>query len=135
MTYRLRHQVNTPVPRTAAGISTIVSQNMNDEALAVSVRRRSDASRGLIEIRLSFCDSQLIVFMNRSRLPSIPRYAFSAKSESPIATTRVSGFDADSVDASVVFAAGFASGFSAAGAGVAVATAIETGPARSPFSV
>ena len=47
-------------------------------------------------IRFSCCASQFTVFMNRSRLPSTPRYALAAKSESPIAATRVSGFGASS---------------------------------------
>ena len=71
--YRLRHQVKTPAPRTIAGMTTIDSQNMPADVLAVSVIRRSAASRGRIAIRLSCCDSQFTVFMNRSRLPSIPR--------------------------------------------------------------
>ncbi len=62
--------------------------------VAVSVRRRSSASFGRIEIRFSCCDSQPTVFMNRSRLPWMPSAPLAAKSESPITTTRVSGFGA-----------------------------------------
>ena len=61
---------------------------------AVIVTRRSSGSFGRMEIRFSCCDSQPIVFMNRSRLPGMPSAAFEAKSESPNTTTRVSGFGA-----------------------------------------
>src|SRR5215510_6552117 len=102
-----------------------VSQNIADDELAVRVIRRSAASRGLIEIRFSCCDSQFTVFMNRSRFPSIPRYAFAAKSESPMAATRVSAFGGSS-GLSAELDAGAGSGFSGDGAGTAVATAMET---------
>src|SRR4029079_1886265 len=50
--YRLRHQVNTPAPRTAAGITKIESQKIAERMFAVSVSRLSEGSRGLIAIRL-----------------------------------------------------------------------------------
>ena len=53
-------------------MKTIVIQNMAVDVLAVSVIRRSAASRGLMAIRFSCCDNQFTVFMNRSRLPSMP---------------------------------------------------------------
>src|SRR5689334_14243608 len=61
---------------------------------AVIVTRRSSASFGRIAIRFSCCDNQPTVFMNRSRLPCMPRPAFPAKSESPKTATRVSGLGA-----------------------------------------
>src|SRR5215216_4917688 len=90
--YRLRHHVYTPVANTTAGMMMIDIQPTALDCVAVNVTRRSDGSFARMAIRFSCCASQLTVFMNRSRLPSIPRYALAAKSESPTAASRVSGF-------------------------------------------
>ena len=66
---RLRHQLSTPAKNPEAGMMNNVSYMMLLCCAAVSVRRRSSASFGRIEIRFSCCDSQPIVFMKRSRLP------------------------------------------------------------------
>src|SRR3954452_7120446 len=89
-----RHQEATPAPKMQPGTISNDSQKMFDSCVAVSVMRRSSGSFGRIEIRLSCCDSQPIVFMNRSRLPGTPSVPLAAKSESPIIATRVSGFGA-----------------------------------------
>src|SRR4051794_19666469 len=89
-----RHQDATPAPKMQPGTISNDSQKMFDSCVAVSVMRRSSGSFGRIEIRLSCCDSQPIVFMNRSRLPGTPSVPFDAKSESPITARRVSGFGA-----------------------------------------
>ena len=64
------------------------------------------------------------MFMNRSRLPWMPRPALAAKSESPITTTRVSGFGA-SASPGLGGAAGVADAVTAA--------PIAIGPFLSPF--
>src|SRR5437763_16428130 len=89
-----RHHDATPAPKMQPGTISSDSQKMFDSCVAVSIMRRSSASFGRIEIRLSCCDSQPIVFMNRSRLPGTPSVLLAAKSESPITATRVSGFGA-----------------------------------------
>src|SRR4029077_8700359 len=118
-----RHQEALPAPKMQPGVISSDNQKMLVSWVAVSVIRRSSASFGRIEIRLSCCDSQPIVFMNRSRLPWIPRPEFASKSESPITATRGSGFGAS----------GASPGFGAADAtGAVTAAAIEIGPFLSP---
>ena len=82
-------------------------------ACALRVRRRSSGSRGRMEIRFSCCASQLTVLRNRSRLPCTPSQPFEAKSESPMAATRVSGFGASAAGV-LVSLAGLAPGPAAA---------------------
>ena len=65
-----------------------------------------------------------MMFMNRSRFPWMPRPALAAKSESPIVTTRVSGFAGASA------AGGLAASVAPDAADTAVP--IETGPFLSP---
>ena len=79
-------------------------------------------------MRFSCFESQLTVLRKRSRLPWNASQPLEAKSESPKTTMRVSGLAVSS---------GLAPG---AGAGASVAgedtaTASETGPALSPFSI
>src|SRR5437016_5350314 len=79
---------------------------------------------GRMAMRFSCCDSHPTVFMNRSRLPWMPRPALAAKSESPNTTTRVSPFFSGS-------APGF--GGSDGPDAADTAAAIDTGPFLSPF--
>src|SRR4051812_8533278 len=119
-----RHQEATPAPKMQPGTISNDSQKMFDSCVAVSVMRRSSGSFGRIEIRLSCCDSQPIVFMNRSRLPGTPSVPLAAKSESPITATRVSGLGASG-------SPGFGGAAGAAAADTAEPSGI--GPFLSPF--
>src|SRR3954470_134967 len=120
-----RHHDAIPAPKMQPGTISSDSQKMFDSCVAVSVMRRSSASFGRIEIRLSCCESQPMVFMNRSRLPGTPSVPLAAKSESPITAKRVSGFGA--------------SASPGLGGGAAAAAAADTadpraiGPFLSPF--
>ena len=111
------------MPKIDAGMISSESHWMFACCVAVSVMRRSSASLGRIEIRFSCCDSQPTMFMKRSRLPWIPSPEFAAKSESPMTTTRVSGFGAS----------GGSPGFGAAVELAETADPIDTGPFLSPF--
>ena len=71
--------------------------------------------------------------MNRSRLPAVPRNPFDAKSESPIATTRVSGFFGSSSFAASTWFSGFG-GAGASGAVAETAAPRGIGPVLSPFA-
>src|SRR6266446_3390915 len=121
--YRLRHQEYTPAPKTKPGMRISDRTVTLFCCAAVIVTRRSSGSLGRIEIRFSCCESQPIVFMNKSRLPGMPSADFDAKSESPNTTIRVSGLGA------------FASpGFGASDDGADTAAATVTGPGLSPLA-
>src|SRR5262245_50449995 len=69
--------------------------------------------------------------MKKSRLPEMPTAMLDAKSESPIATTRLSGFRSESAEAGVALPDG-GGGVTVAGAETAAPSVI--GPCLSPLS-
>ena len=77
--------------------------------------------------------SQFRAFMNRSRLPTVPRNPFDAKSESPIATTRVSGFFGSSSFVASTWFSGLG-GEGASGAVTETAAPRGIGPVLSPLA-
>src|SRR6478672_9761207 len=91
--YLLFHQVTMPMQTMASGNMTTLSQKTRLSFCAVRVRGRSSVDFGRMLIRSSSALSQLIMFMNRSRLPRVrePMARFSAHCEVPTTTKRPAG--------------------------------------------
>src|SRR5580700_2025195 len=90
MRYLLFHQVARPKPTTPSGKITAHIQNSAFSFCVVRFSGRSSVSLGRMEIRSSSEASQLIIFVNRSPLPSWrdPARLLVAQAEEPITTKR-----------------------------------------------
>src|ERR1019366_9283204 len=93
MDYLLFHQVARPNRTMASGKIKILNQDTMLSVLEVRLSGRSSGDLGRMLIRSSSALSQLIMFMNRSRLPSVrePMARFSAHCEVPTTTKRPLG--------------------------------------------
>src|SRR5260370_34176054 len=93
MNYLLFHQVARPKPTMPSGKMMTLSQNTRLSFCAVRESGRSSVDFGRMLIRSSSALSQLIMFMNRSRLPRVrePMARFSAHCEVPTTMMRPAG--------------------------------------------
>src|ERR1019366_5320768 len=91
--YLLFHQVARPNRTMASGKIKILNQDTMLSVFEVRLSGRSSGDLGRILIRSSSALSQLIMFMNRSRLPSVrePMARLSAHCEVPTTTKRPLG--------------------------------------------
>src|ERR1035441_9706044 len=93
MNYLLFHQVARPNRTMASGKIKILSQDTILSVFEVRLSGRSSGDLGRMLIRSSSALSQLIMFMNRSRLPSVrePMARFSAHCAVPTTMKRPAG--------------------------------------------